>query len=195
MSFARVFSAQTAGLRAQIIDVEIDTAQGLHSFVVVGLPDKAVEESRDRVGSALKNSGFKSPKHSNQKVTISLAPADLKKEGPLFDLPIAIAYLLSSGELSFNAKDKLFLGELSLDGVLRPIKGALLLAKRAKEAGFKEIYLPKENAREAVYINDIKVFGIENLTQIVEHLSSGVDSSINQSKALKDNLLKTSATD
>ena len=195
MSFARVFSAQTAGLRAQIIDVEIDTAQGLHSFVVVGLPDKAVEESRDRVGSALKNSGFKSPKHSNQKVTISLAPADLKKEGPLFDLPIAIAYLLSSGELSFNAKDKLFLGELSLDGVLRPIKGALLLAKRAKEAGFKEIYLPKENAREAVYINDIKVFGIENLTQIVEHLSYGVDSSINRSKAPKDNFLKTSTTD
>jgi len=191
MSFAKVFSAQTVGLRAHIIDVEIDTAQGLHSFVVVGLPDKAVEESRDRVGSALKNSGFKSPKHSNQKITISLAPADLKKEGPLFDLPIALAYLVASDELSFDPDGKIFFGELSLDGILRPIKGALLLAKQAKESGFKEVYLPKENAVEAAHIGGIKVFGINSLSQVIEHLSSDSEIKIPRTKSPANSRTKT----
>ncbi|MCK5591843.1 MAG: magnesium chelatase, partial [Candidatus Pacebacteria bacterium] len=116
MGFSRIHSAQTTGLRSSIIDIEVDISKGLHSFTVVGLPDKAVEESRDRVGSALKNSNFTSPKHTNQKVVVSLAPADIKKEGPLFDLPISLAYLLATGDISFNVKDKLFFGELSLDG-------------------------------------------------------------------------------
>src|SRR5438046_2284659 len=107
MSFAKVFSAQSHLLKARIIDVEIDLSKGLYSFLVVGLPDKAVEESRDRIGAAIKNSGFTSPKHKNQKVVISLAPADLKKEGPSFDLGMALGYLLAADEIKFDPKGKL----------------------------------------------------------------------------------------
>ncbi|MCK5027921.1 MAG: magnesium chelatase, partial [Candidatus Pacebacteria bacterium] len=120
MSFSRVHSAQTVGLRSHIVDIEVDISNGLHSFSVVGLPDKAVEESRDRVSSAVKNSRFDSPKSKNQKVVVSLAPADIKKEGPLFDLSIALGYLLASKNISFDTHKKMFLGELSLDGKLRP---------------------------------------------------------------------------
>src|SRR3989344_5468745 len=116
---AKVYSAQVVGLKADIIDVEIDIAKGLHSFTIVGLPDKAVEEAKDRITAAVKNSGFKSPQKSNKKVIVSLAPADLKKEGPVFDLAIAIAYLLASQEIKFNPTGKLFIGELALDGNLR----------------------------------------------------------------------------
>src|SRR3954470_11077109 len=111
MSFSKVFTAQASLIRATIISVEVDLGKGLHSFTVVGLPDKAVEESRDRVGAAIKNSGFASPKSKNQKVIISLAPADLKKEGPAFDVPIALAYLLASGEIRFDPKRYIFIGE------------------------------------------------------------------------------------
>ena len=100
MSFAKVKSAQTNLLEAALVDVEVDISRGLHSFTIVGLPDKAVEESRDRVSAAIKNSGFTSPKSKNQKITISLAPANLKKEGPVFDLAIALAYLLANKEMS-----------------------------------------------------------------------------------------------
>ena len=95
MAVSKIYSAQTTLLSAQIIDIEVDLSKGLHSFSVVGLADKSVDESKDRVGAAIKNTGFKSPKNKNQKVVVSLAPADIKKEGPLFDLPIAIAYLFS----------------------------------------------------------------------------------------------------
>jgi len=171
MSFAKVYSAQTKGLRAHIIDVEVDLSKGLNSFTVVGLPDKAVEEARDRVGAAIKNSGYKSPKSINQKTIISLAPAHIKKEGPLFDLSMSLAYLLASKEIKFNPNNKIFLGELSLDGELRPIKGILPLSLAAKEAGFEEIYLPKENAVEAALIDGISIYGVENLKEIILHLN------------------------
>ena len=171
MGFSRIHSAQTTGLRSSIIDIEVDISKGLHSFTVVGLPDKAVEESRDRVGSALKNSNFTSPKHTNQKVVVSLAPADIKKEGPLFDLPISLAYLLATGDISFDVKDKLFFGELSLDGKLRPVKGTLLLTLAARKHGFKELYLPKENAEEASLVGGLTIYGVDNLKEIVEHLN------------------------
>lgn len=187
MSFAKVYSAQTVGLGAQIIDVEVDLSKGLHSFTTVGLPDKAVEESRDRVGSAIKNSGFKSPKHKNQKIVISLAPANLKKEGPLFDLPISIAYLLASGDIRFDPEGKIFFGELSLDGELRPIKGALVLVDKAKRAGFKEVFLPKENVREASLIDGIVIFGGKNLKEIALHL----DERPNESGELRKKILPT----
>jgi len=167
----KVHSAQTIGLDAHIIDVELDLSQGLHSFSLVGLPDKAVEESKERIGAAIKNSGFVSPQKKNQKVIVSLAPADVKKEGPVFDLSIAIAYLLASKQITFNPDKKLFLGEVALDGTLRPIKGALFLAMAAKEAGFEEIFLPKENTREASLINGIKIFGCLSLKEISLHLS------------------------
>src|SRR6185503_17084452 len=132
MSFAKVYSAQVNLLKGVIVTIEVDLSRGLHSFNVVGLPDKAVDESKDRVSGAIKNSGYKSPKAKNQKIIVSLSPADLKKEGPFFDVPIAIAYLLASDEIKFNPEKKIFLGELGLDGTLRRIRGALPLTEAAK---------------------------------------------------------------
>ena len=170
MSFARVYSAQVNLLSGQIVTIETDLSKGLHSFSVVGLPDKAVDESKDRVSSAIKNSGFKSPKAKNQKIIISLSPADLKKEGPFFDLAIALSYMLASGDLKFNPEKKIFLGELGLDGTLRRIRGALPLVQEAKKMGFEEIYLPKENAVEAALVSGIIIYGANNLNEVVEHL-------------------------
>ena len=168
---AKVSSAQIIGLKADIIDVEIDIAKGLHSFTIVGLPDKAVEEAKDRITAAVKNSGFKSPQKSNKKVIVSLAPADLKKEGPVFDLAIAIAYLLASQEIKFDPKRKLFIGELALDGSLRAIKGVLMIARQAKVAGFQEIYLPAANAPEAALIKELQIYACESLRDLTDHLS------------------------
>src|SRR3990167_686003 len=107
MHYARVYGAQTSALTPNIVSVETDLSRGLHSFTLVGLPDKAVEESRDRVAAAVKHAGFESPKSRNQKIVISLAPADLKKEGPLFDLPIALSYLLASDDIRFDSESAL----------------------------------------------------------------------------------------
>jgi len=170
MSFAKVYSAQVNLLSGAIVTVEVDLSRGLHSFNIVGLPDKAVDESKDRVSGAIKNSGFQSPKAKNQKIIVSLSPADLKKEGPFFDLAIAIAYLKSSGDIKFDSEKKIFLGELGLDGTLRSIRGALPLAQEAKRKGFEEIYLPKENAIEAALVEGIKIFGANNLKEVVEHI-------------------------
>jgi magnesium chelatase family protein len=105
--FAKVYTAQAALTRATIISVEVDLSKGLHSFSIVGLPDKAVEESKDRIGAAIKNAGFSSPKSKNQKLVISLAPADLKKEGPSFDVPMALAYLRATEDIRFNPEKRL----------------------------------------------------------------------------------------
>lgn len=170
MSFAKVYSAQASLLRAHIVSVEADTIKGTYAFTVVGLPDKAVEESRDRVSAAIKNSGWKSPKQHNKKTTVSLAPADLKKEGPAFDLPIALAFLLSEEEIAFSPEGKLFIGELALDGTLQPVRGALSIAKEAKKCGFKELYVPRENAEEAAFVGEITVFPVDNLFAVIDHL-------------------------
>ncbi len=170
MAFARVYSAQVNLLSGQIVTIEVDLSRGLHTFNVVGLPDNAVNESKDRVSSAIKNSGFKSPKAKNQKIIVSLSPADLKKEGPFFDLAIALSYMLASEDLKFNPEKKIFLGELGLDGTLRRIRGALPLVQEAKRAGYEEIYLPKENAVEAALVEGIKIFGADSLEEVVEHI-------------------------
>ncbi|MBI4120972.1 MAG: YifB family Mg chelatase-like AAA ATPase [Parcubacteria group bacterium] len=172
MKLARVSSAQVIGLRSEIITVEVDLFSGVHSFSVVGLPDKAVEESRDRVASAVKSTGFPSPKMGNShKVVVSLAPADVKKEGPLFDLPITLAYLLAAEHIRFNPEKKMFLGELALSGELRPMRGALLLAEKAREEGFEEVFVPASNATEAALAHGIKVYGAKTLRDIVDHLN------------------------
>ena len=171
MSFAKTYSAQTVGLGAKIIDIEIDLSKGLNAFTIVGLPDKGVEESKDRVSASIKNSGYDSPKSKNQKVVVSLAPADIKKEGPVFDVAISLAYLLASQDIKFDYKEKLFLGELSLDGKLRKINGVLPIVAEAKAKGFKEVFLPKENANEAALISDINIYGAENLKEIINHLN------------------------
>ncbi|MEK7178881.1 MAG: YifB family Mg chelatase-like AAA ATPase [Patescibacteria group bacterium] len=168
----KAYAIQAVGLKGTVVTVEVDLFRGFHTFSIVGLPDKAVEESRDRVSSAIKSTGFPSPKSRGQeKVVISLAPADLKKEGPLFDLAIAVGYLLAADEIRCNTDGKIFLGELSLGGELRPIRGALLLARAARDAGFQEIYLPKENAREAALLPGIGVFGARTLKDIVSHIN------------------------
>ena len=172
MQFAKVASAQNHLLAAHLISVETDISTGLHTFTLGGLPDKAIEEARDRVSAAIKNSGFKSPKQTNAKIIVSLAPADLKKEGTAFDLPIALSYLLAAEEIDFEPEGRLFAGELALDGRLRPINGALSFARLAKEKGMKEIYLPLENADEAALIGGISVFGAASLREIVSHLDT-----------------------
>lgn len=197
MSFAKVYSAQVTLLNAQIVDIEVDLSKGLYAFSVVGLPDKAVEESRDRVSASIKNSGFKSPKQRNQKIVIALAPADLKKEGPVFDLGMALAYLLATEEIKFNPSSKIFLGELSLDGEIRKINGVLAIVKEAKKSGFEEIYLPKENAREAALIDGIKIFGVKNLQEVITHLDERLaDKSENErsSAGIKIKLTPESST-
>ena len=171
MAFAKVYSAQVNLLKGSIVTIEVDLSKGLHTFSVVGLPDKAVDESKDRVSGAIKNSGFKSPKAKNQKIIVSLSPADLKKEGPFFDLGIALSYMLAAGDVKFNSEKKIFLGELGLDGTLRRIHGALPLAQEAKRKGFEEIYLPKENAIEAALVEGIKIFGANSLKEVVDHIA------------------------
>ena len=171
MSFSRVYSAQTHLLKGKIVTVEVDiTKNTLHAFTLVGLPDKAVDESKDRMSSALKNSGFPSPKNQNQKIVISLSPADLKKEGPYFDLAIALAYLLSAGEIDFDSKGKIFLGELALNGELQPIKGVLPLTEVAMRQGYKEIFVPLANAPEAALVKGIIVYGAWTLKEVVDHV-------------------------
>ncbi len=170
----KIQSAQTAGLKGELVDVEMDiSAPALHNFTIVGLPDKAVEEAKERISAAIKNSGFLSPKR-NQRTIVSLAPADIKKEGPVFDFAIAIAYLSASKQLKFNSKEKLFIGELGLDGTLRPIKGAVILTQAAEKAGIKEIFLPKENAEEAALIKGMKIFGCESLYEAAKHLKEEI---------------------
>ncbi len=171
MSFAKVHSAQTSFLKAHIIDVEIDLGKGFYAFSIVGLPDKAVEEARDRMAAAIKNSGFKSPKRKNQKVVVSLAPAELKKEGSFFDLAIAVGYLLAAENIRFKPLGKIFLGELSLDGGLRRIHGVLPLVAEAKRKGFTEVFVPYENATEAALIHGIKIYGAKTLREVVAHIN------------------------
>jgi magnesium chelatase family protein len=172
MHYARVYGAQTSLLSPHIVSIETDLSRGLHAFTVVGLPDKAVEESRDRVAAAIKHAGFDSPKSRNQKIVISLAPADLKKEGPMFDLPIALSYLLASEDIRFDPEPYLFIGELSLDGQLRPVRGVLPLVAQAKKDGKRAVFVPKENAEEAALVPGIEVYGIETLKEVIEHLNT-----------------------
>ncbi len=171
MSFSRVYAAQPHLLKGKIVTVEVDITKGtMHAFTVVGLPDKAVDESKDRMSSALKNSGLSSPKNQQQKIVISLSPADLKKEGAYFDLAMALAYLLSAEEIDFDPKGRVFLGELSLNGELRPIKGTLPLVQEAKRNGYKEIFVPKENAEEASLVEGITVYGAKTLKEVIDHI-------------------------
>jgi len=171
---SKVFSGAIVGLDAQLVEVEIDVSQGLRSFSIVGLPDKAIKESEERVDSAIKSTKLLSPHARTFKVLVNLAPADLKKEGSIYDLPIALAFLVASKQTIFNPADKMFLGELSLDGKLRPIKGALSFALLANKLGIKEIVLPKQNAREASLIKDIKVIGVDSLSEALAYLEQRI---------------------
>ena len=170
---SKVFSSALVGLDCLPIEVEVDMSPGLHCFNIVGLPDAAIKESKERVSSAIKNSGASPPHHSNRRVTVNLAPADLKKEGPSYDLPIAVAFLIASEQVApknVNLEKSLFLGELSLEGKVRHVNGILAASLMAKERGFDTIFVPKADAAEAGLVENLEVFGIENLEDLFLHL-------------------------
>ena len=184
--FSKVISAATFGIDAYIVDVETHYEKQLPSFTIVGLPDNAVKESRERVNAAIKNSGYKFP---IKKITVNLAPADMRKEGSAFDLPIAVGIIAATGEISpYYLQNSMLLGELSLDGTLRKIKGALPIAVEAKRAGVKHLLLPKDSAEEAAIVDDIEVYGFSTLAEVVRFLNG--ESEINKTTVNREKLFK-----
>ena len=166
---ARVFSAAVVGLDGVIVEVEVDIqSQGLPSFTIVGLPDKAVEEAKERVRSAIKNTGCDFPQ---KRITVNLAPADLPKEGASYDLPIALGILLASEQILSETNQMFFTGELSLDGRLRYTNGILPMVLAAKEKKFKQVYLPEINTNEASIVKGVEVYPVENLLLLLRHLT------------------------
>ncbi len=170
--FARIYGAQAALPKAQLVSVECDITKGLHAFTIVGLPDKAIEEAKDRVAAAIKNTDLESPKKSNKKIVFSLAPAELKKEGAAFDVPVALAFLLASEQVAFTPAGKLFAGELALDGSVRAIRGTLSIAILARDEGIDELYVPAANAEEAALVSGLRVYPVRSLTELIAHLAN-----------------------
>ena len=171
-NISKVYSAELEGINARLIEVETDLNVGLHSFNIVGLADKALSEAKERVSSALKNSGTKPPTKENRKITVNLAPADVKKTGSQYDLAIAIGYLLATKQIpNFITDNKMFLGELALNGELRPINGGLNFAILAKTENLEEVYMPAINANEASLVEGIDIIGVKNLSELLSHLA------------------------
>lgn len=178
---SKVLSAAVVGLDGALVETEADVSSSLSSFTIVGLPDTAVQEARERVRSAIRNSGVQFPPG---RVTVNLAPADLKKEGTAYDLPIAVAILAASGELHLGAgaakpntadspwKHILFLGELALDGKVRPSNGTLSIALQARRAGIHSLFVPQANAEEAALISGLEIFPVESLQALIAHLKN-----------------------
>ena len=165
--FARVRSFGVSGVGGYGVTLEVYITNGLPAFDVVGLPDAAVKESRERVRAAVKNNGFRFP---ISRITVNLAPADRKKAGTLYDLPMLVGILAAQGELKAPAEDEAFLGELSLTGELRPISGALPMAIAAEREGVKRLYVPAENAAEAAFAEGVAVYPVETVAQLIRHL-------------------------
>ena len=156
------------GLRTYAIEIEADLSHGMTAFDIVGLPDAAVKESRDRVRSAMKNCGIEFP---NSRLIINLAPADIKKEGPLYDLPILIAVLKATRRITANTDDAAFIGELSLSGDVRGVYGVLPMTIAAREQGIKKIFVPAENANEGAVVEGIEVYPVRNVFELLDHLA------------------------
>ena len=165
--FSKVFSIGMHGLYTHPVEVECDLSNGLPRFDLVGLPGSAVSESKERVRSAIKNNGFSFP---ISRITVNLAPAGFRKEGPIYDLPIMISVLLASKQLKAETDDCIFIGELSLDGELRKIAGVLPMTAEAKKHGFKKIFVPMENAHEAALVTGMEVYPSSDICEIVSHL-------------------------
>ena len=159
------FGAAVQGINATIVTIEVNVGQGIR-FMIVGLPDNAVRESHERVVSALKYNGYDLPR---KQVIVNMAPADIRKEGSAYDLPLAIGIMAASEKIPAEELDKyVIMGELSLDGGLQPIKGVLPIAIKAREDKFKGFILPKQNAREAAVVNNLDVYGVENITEVID---------------------------
>lgn len=167
--FSQLKSLGLYGLDAYIVGVEADISQGLPSFDIVGLPDEAVKESRERVRSSIKNCGFDFPV---SRITINLSPADIKKEGPVYDLPILVAILAATRQLEGDFSDCAFAGELSLSGEVRPVRGILPMAIKAKEAGFKHFFIPYNNAAEGSVVDGIEILPVKNIGQLINHINN-----------------------
>ncbi|MDR0873834.1 MAG: YifB family Mg chelatase-like AAA ATPase [Prevotellaceae bacterium] len=168
MQLIKTFGAAVQGINATIVTIEVTMSQG-SKFFLVGLPDNAVKESHERVISAVRHNGYRFP---GMQITINMAPADIKKEGTAYDLPMAVGILASSEQITGERlKDYVIMGELSLDGSLQAIKGVLPIAIKAREEGFKGLILPKQNAREAAVVNDLEVYGVENIAEVAEFLN------------------------
>ncbi len=169
---ARVFSCAVIGLEGAVVEVEVDTARGLPHITIVGLPDAAVQESRERVQAAIKNSGMEFPR---KRLTVNLAPASVRKAGPAYDLPIAVGILLATRQLPPNSTDKaLVIGELSLDGSVRHVRGILPMAALAREEGFEQIFVPEVDAPEAALIPGLEVIPVPSLAALYDHLTGGL---------------------
>ncbi|MDE2844851.1 MAG: YifB family Mg chelatase-like AAA ATPase, partial [Chloroflexota bacterium] len=164
---AKSQTCAVVGLDGFIVQVEVDISNGLPAFNIVGLPDTAVQEARERVRAALRNSGCEFPM---RRITVNLAPADLKKAGPAYDLPIAAGILLSSGQIDLPSEPSMFLGELSLDGSLRHTNGVLPMVSVAREQGFSAVYVPTKDAAEAALVEGIRVYPVPTLAALVRHL-------------------------
>ena len=170
MSVAQTTTAQPTVPTGTVVQIESDLSRGLHSFNIVGLAGKAVDEAKDRVSAAIKNSGYQSPKQSNQKIVISLAPADLKKEGPLYDLPIAIAYLIANGDIIPRQTAIAYIGELGLDGTIHPVRGVLPAVQALAAAGITEVIVPSKNAEEAALVSNITITPAHTLREVLAHI-------------------------
>jgi magnesium chelatase family protein len=166
---ARVMTCAVIGLEGTVVEVEVDTSMGMPFLSLVGLPDAAVQESRDRVRAAIKNSGCRFP---GNRVTINLAPADLRKEGPAYDLPIAVGLLAASEQIIGDVSDSLFVGELSLDGSVRHVSGILPVASLVQGHGIRRLYVPQEDAPEASLIEGIEIVPVDTLLSLVNHLNN-----------------------
>ena len=162
----------TQGLDGYLIEVQVDVSPGMPDWIIVGLPDTSVKEAKERVRTAIKNSGYE---FQSKKIVVNLAPANTRKEGSLFDLPIAIGILTNFGKIKKqNLEDTVFVGELSLDGKLNKAKGVLPICIEAKKIGIKRIILPKENAKEAAIVKELQVIGVSTLDQLVEYLNDEI---------------------
>ncbi len=186
---SKIISCATFGIEGYLVDVEVDLSTGLPGFTTVGLPDNAVKESKDRVFAAIKNAGFRFP---SKKITVNLAPADIKKEGSSFDLPIAVGILAASQSVrSAQLNRYAVLGELSLDGSLRPIKGAISVSLAAKDNKLDGLIVPRSNAREAAIVEGINVYGFDNLIEVVAFLNGEID--INPTKVNREEIFEAAS--
>jgi len=166
--FLKLNCAAVHGLECLPVEVEIDINKGQTAFNIVGLPDTSIQEAKERIHSALKNCGFKYP--FNFRITINLAPADIRKVGPLYDLPMSVGLVILSDKLEIDLSSSILVGELALDGRVRHVDGILPIALFAKQKGIKNLYLPTSDAEEAGLVDDINIYPVENLTQIIRHL-------------------------
>lgn len=178
---SNVYTATLVGLNCTLVEVEVDYRRGNSYFSIVGLADKSIQEAKDRIPSAIRSSELD---FTPMKVIMNLAPAEISKSGPSFDLPLAIGYLSASEQILNNLDKKMFIGELALDGRVRPVSGILPITDFAKREGFKEIYIPFENAKESSIIDGIKVFPVKNLKELIQHLNKKKDLEITKHNPL-----------